>query len=333
MPRNTRRKNTDRPLTAVALFSGWRWSRSRISSRRLLDSVCTGTATPIVGRATDETSPGVPFDAVEIEKVPDSQFRKVRRDAGGEVSVLFGGPPCPPYSKSRFYRKDKPRALADDLGEKTATGFLRALRLVRPNAFLMEKRARPCLQRSSRGPWFHCRYRRVSWLHVRNHSVECCEFWCSTDSRAVLLGRTQGRPSIHVSISYSPQFQAQPICSQFSCLLGRPAGDVILDLDTGDELPGHRAGGKHYELLRKVPPGDNYLFFTEERGHPEPQFRWRTRYWSFLLKLSPSLTIVDNSGTALQQYGPVSLEKQNSDHPGGQAAADISGRLVLGRDD
>ncbi|MDA9264474.1 DNA cytosine methyltransferase, partial [Saprospiraceae bacterium] len=30
-----------------------------------------------------------------------------------------------------------------------------------------------------------------------------------------------------------------------------------------------------------------YLFFTEERNHPDPIFKWRSRYWSFLLKLSP----------------------------------------------
>jgi len=26
---------------------------------------------------------------------------------------------------------------------------------------------------------------------------------------------------------------------------------------------------------------------TEKRGHPNPLFKWRSRYWSFLLKLSP----------------------------------------------
>jgi DNA (cytosine-5)-methyltransferase 1 len=50
---------------------------------------------------------------------------------------------------------------------------------------------------------------------------------------------------------------------------------------------GHVAGGKHQDLLRLVPPGDNYLYFTAERGYPEPKFVWRSRYWSFLLKLSP----------------------------------------------
>jgi DNA (cytosine-5)-methyltransferase 1 len=51
--------------------------------------------------------------------------------------------------------------------------------------------------------------------------------------------------------------------------------------------PGELPSGKWAHLLPEVPPGDNYLYFTEERGHPSPMFRWRSRYWSFLLKLHP----------------------------------------------
>jgi DNA (cytosine-5)-methyltransferase 1 len=46
--------------------------------------------------------------------------------------------------------------------------------------------------------------------------------------------------------------------------------------------------GKWAHLLPEVPPGDNYLHFTAERGHANPIFKWRSRYWSFLLKLDPS---------------------------------------------
>jgi DNA (cytosine-5)-methyltransferase 1 len=69
----------------------------------------------------------------------------------------------------------------------------------------------------------------------------------------------------------------------------RTAGEVLSALDTEENASdsGHFAGGRHHELLRLVPPGDNYLFFTAERGHSNPLFRWRSRYWSFLLKLSP----------------------------------------------
>lgn len=66
-------------------------------------------------------------------------------------------------------------------------------------------------------------------------------------------------------------------------------GDVLSDLDI--DLPEDekmQAGSKHKDLLKLVPPGDNYLFFTKERGHKKPVFEWRSRYWSFLLKLSPN---------------------------------------------
>src|SRR5206468_5843306 len=71
----------------------------------------------------------------------------------------------------------------------------------------------------------------------------------------------------------------------------RTAGEAIGDLDTEERADdaGHFAGGKHHDLLEQIPPGDNYLFFTRERGHQKPRFRWRSRYWSFLLKLSPDL--------------------------------------------
>jgi DNA (cytosine-5)-methyltransferase 1 len=71
----------------------------------------------------------------------------------------------------------------------------------------------------------------------------------------------------------------------------RSAGSVLSDIDTDEAASdaGHFAGGQHHDLLREVPPGDNYLYFTEKRGHPTPRFKWRSRYWSFLLKLSPDL--------------------------------------------
>src|SRR5439155_24707763 len=54
------------------------------------------------------------------------------------------------------------------------------------------------------------------------------------------------------------------------------------------------------EDLRAVPPGDNYLFLTEHRGHASPRFKWRSRYWTFLLKLHP-----DKPASTIQgQPGP-----------------------------
>ena len=39
--------------------------------------------------------------------------------------------------------------------------------------------------------------------------------------------------------------------------------------------------------MKDIPPGENYLFYTEKKGHPKPLFEWKSRYWTFLLKLTP----------------------------------------------
>src|SRR5206468_9766248 len=58
--------------------------------------------------------------------------------------------------------------------------------------------------------------------------------------------------------------------------------------------------GKWRALLPEIPPGDNYLYFTKRRGYARPRFRWRSKYWSFLLKLDPERA----SWTIPAQAGP-----------------------------
>jgi DNA (cytosine-5)-methyltransferase 1 len=82
---------------------------------------------------------------------------------------------------------------------------------------------------------------------------------------------------------------------------GRPhvtAGDALADLVCAPERE-ESVNGSYGHLLPDVPPGDNYLYYTDKRGHPDPQFGWRSRYWSFLLKLAqdkPAPTIQAQPG-------------------------------------
>ena len=57
--------------------------------------------------------------------------------------------------------------------------------------------------------------------------------------------------------------------------------------------------GRWAEHLKSVPPGWNYKAHTAWGGHPDPTFVTETRFWNFLLKLSPdkpSWTIPANPG-------------------------------------
>jgi DNA (cytosine-5)-methyltransferase 1 len=80
----------------------------------------------------------------------------------------------------------------------------------------------------------------------------------------------------------------------------RTAWDAIGDLDVGDWSHDLSPTGKWASLLPSVPEGRNYLWHTPGGGG-EPLFGWRTRYWSFLLKLAkdrPSWTIQADPGPA-----------------------------------
>src|SRR5262249_33848782 len=66
------------------------------------------------------------------------------------------------------------------------------------------------------------------------------------------------------------------------------AGAVLADLDVHREPARDEVvAGKWGHLLPEIPPGDNYLYLTAHKKHPKPLFKWRSKYWSFLLKLSP----------------------------------------------
>jgi DNA (cytosine-5)-methyltransferase 1 len=81
------------------------------------------------------------------------------------------------------------------------------------------------------------------------------------------------------------------------------AWDAIGDLDTGIWPEELEPTGRWAALLPSIPEGHNYLWHTPRNSENggEPLFGWRTRFWSFLLKLAkthPSWTIQAAPGPA-----------------------------------
>jgi DNA (cytosine-5)-methyltransferase 1 len=84
----------------------------------------------------------------------------------------------------------------------------------------------------------------------------------------------------------------------------RTAWDAIGDLNEADHGDTLKVGGRWAGLLPSIPEGQNYLWHTE-RGGGSPLFRWRSRYWSMLLKLAknrPSWTIQAQPGSAIGPF-------------------------------
>lgn len=225
---------------------------------------------------------------VSNKDVGEINFKAIKKKKG-PVACLIGGPPCPPYSKSRFYLKNKKRGIEDTEGEHTLENFVRALKELDPEVFLFEnvhgfvykphKSALKFLENESNKQGYVLNYQVIN---AADYGVP------QKRQRFICVGSKKQRgvfkfpKPTHIDPSATTKDKEMP--NWITCK------DAIGDLDV--KLPGDKemeAGSKHKDLLKKIPPGQNYLFFTKKRGHPNPKFEWRSRYWSFLLKLSPDL--------------------------------------------
>ncbi len=275
-----------KPLTCVSLFSGCggldtglEQAGFRVVFAMDSDARCA--------ESYRLNSPDTPFVTRRIGELPVEEIAGLIAEQGvEEVDLLAGGPPCPAFSKSRFYRKEKPRALDDPVAAETVGGYLRVLEALRPRTFILEnvKGLAYGVHRQALDTILN-RAKELGYS-VEWHVVNAADYGVpQIRERCLVLGSRVG------PVSYPHPTHGDPA----KPLLGLPpwvtAGAVLSDLDTDENADhsGHFAGGQYHNLLVGVPPGDNYLFYTEHRGHPDPKFKWRSRYWSFLLKLSPDM--------------------------------------------
>ncbi|RQW99443.1 DNA cytosine methyltransferase [Micromonospora globispora] len=236
----------------------------------------------------------------DILMVPTEQILAAAGLAATErPDLLIGGPPCTPFSKSGFWLDWKRDGL--DPTASLLQEYTRVLREARPHRFVLEnvyaltynnKASRPAFERLLREideAGYDCVWQ---VLHSADYGVP------QSRPRLFILGAPKGEPlPAHPYPSHGGLWEGKE-----SGRLTHPyvtAGQALDGLVTEPE-PSEIVGGKYGHLLPDIPPGDNYLFYTENRGHPSPLFRWRSKYWSFLLKLSPDRP----SPTIQAQPGP-----------------------------
>jgi DNA (cytosine-5)-methyltransferase 1 len=278
-----------KPLNCVSLFSGCGGLDLGLT-RAGFKTIFAVDNDPRCAESFQANFPDVPFHCGSIANVTLSLIKQViGLKKLPPVDLLAGGPPCPPFSKSRFYRKEKPRALNDPVGLETIEGYLNLLAELKPRAFILEN--------------VHGLAYKVHG-DALGHIIDFAEKRKYKCTPKILNAADYGVPQIRERLfivgvkdgSFEFPYPTHSSPSSRSLLNNElpnwvTAGEAIRDLDTeaNADDKGHFAGGKYHHLLKEIPPGDNYLFFTEKRGHPNPVFEWRSRYWSFLLKLSPDM--------------------------------------------
>ena len=79
------------------------------------------------------------FSNAEVlcDDIVNINFEKIKENHK-KIDGLVGGPPCPPFSKSRFYRKEKERGIDDELGRKTLIHYFRAVKELEPTFLFLK---------------------------------------------------------------------------------------------------------------------------------------------------------------------------------------------------
>lgn len=217
----------------------------------------------------------------------------------GQPSLIAGGPPCQPFSHSGSWANGGGERLKDPRAQ-TFYALLGLVEHALPEVVLIEN-VKGLIFRNKAEAWYLTQrsFKKINESAGTCYSpialkVNAASFGVpQLRERVFIVAHREGSPFKMPSPTHaspdSPSIQngVQPY---------HTAWDAIGDLHRQEDSLKPR--GKWADLLPSIPEGRNYLWHTP-RGGGEPLFGWRTRYWTFLLKLSkshPSWTIQAEPG-------------------------------------
>lgn len=234
----------------------------------------------------------------DIRQISTEQILEAGGIRPSEPALVIGGPPCTPFSKSGFWLEQKRESR--DPNASLLDEYVRVVREARPEAFVLEN---------------------VQGLTYKTHRAQFERLLRSLAELGynpqwkVLLAADFGVPQLRRRVFVVGRRDGvafrfpEPTHSGWSERDRRVDPSKIPHVTTSEAFrslprdakhePAELVEGQYADLAAEIPPGQNYLWHTSRYGGREA-FEWRSRYWTFLLRLDP-----DRPSSTLQaQPGP-----------------------------
>lgn len=234
----------------------------------------------------------------DIREVPTADILAAAGLRSQEPVLVVGGPPCTPFSKSGFWLEQKRESR--DPNASLLDEYVRVVRDSRPEAFILEnvqgltyKTHKAQFDRLLKGLGELGYNPQWRVLLAADYGVP------QLRRRVFVVGRRDGKkfefpePTHSGWSEHTRTFDTTklPHVTASEAFEGLPRLVPV----TSDEI----VDGNYGQLAAEVPPGQNYLWHTDRYGGRN-HFEWRSRYWTFLLRLDPN-----RPSTTLQaQPGP-----------------------------
>lgn len=216
------------------------------------------------------------------------------------LDLLLAGPPCQPFSKSAFWATGSTRRMKDPRSG-TLRKLVKIIESALPKAIVIE---------NVRGIAFA---EKDDAIRMLKRGLQLINRTQGTRYRLAVIpmqATDYGVPQIRERV-FLVAFRDGTLLENPAATHGSGCCPELLPVPTAwdaiggivpspAEMKTLTLRGKWARLIPSIPEGHNYLWHTE-RGGGLPLFGWRTRFWSFLLKLArdkPSWTLQACPGPA-----------------------------------
>jgi DNA (cytosine-5)-methyltransferase 1 len=214
-------------------------------------------------------------------------MKKITTDNSSKT-IIFGGPPCQPFSKNGYWVTHKKRQIEKD-PRNLIDEFLKVVNHVNADGFLIEN-VESILHPVNK----HVADQVMLWGYNNGFQMKCFKL------NAYDYGVPQKRKRIFF-IAYKTKnnkFKKDYIIQKSLNDESKKKTRSIRKINSGEAIKNfakkkysevdENIQGTYREELTMVPIGGNYLHLTEKKNHPDPRFIYGTRFWNFLLKLDPN---------------------------------------------
>lgn len=248
-------------------------------------------------RSLQANFPSVPTICGDIRELSTGDLLDKAGVTKGEAEMVVGGPPCTPFSKSGFWLEEK--RSSSDPNASLLDEYARIVSEAQPRAFILEnvqgltyathkeQLARVLGQLTRAG--YRPTYKVLMAADYGDPQLR---------RRVFVVGRRDGeefRFPEPTHSGWSEHTRTLDPTKEPYVTAGSAIGSLLPDSAASGEI----VEGTYADLLAEVPPGQNYLWHTERYGGRDV-FKWRSRYWTFLLRLDPNRP----SSTLQAQPGP-----------------------------
>jgi DNA (cytosine-5)-methyltransferase 1 len=219
-------------------------------------------------------------------------------DAGSTIDFIIGGPPCQTFSAAG--RRASGVSGTSDPRGTLFSEYARILHRLQPAGFLFENVYG--ITGAQDG---------LAWKEIQEAFKSVGYSIHSRVLDAADYGVPQHRERLFIVGIREGEYQFPCPTHGPDSPGGHPfynAGRAVLNADVS--LAQQGLGGRFGHLLKDIPPGLNYSFYTKEMGHPSPVFSWRSKFSDFLYKADPDRPARTIKAQGGQYTGPFSWENR-----------------------